>query len=130
MGRPKGSKNKVKTATPLPKPLKPAGGAGGAAGAGGAGAKTLLQEYRELADSLRASLAATGDAKEAAQLGQALSRAMMQIGKLTGEGEITEAMVMKSVAFQRLLLRGAKVFERFPAAAKAWAEELTEVTGG
>lgn len=95
----------------------------------------LLARYRSLAATLegalvRASADKDSSPRDAAALAQALSRALQHIGRLTGEGEITEAMIVKAPTFAKVLDAIREVGRRHPEAGRELFEALAKFEGG
>jgi transcriptional regulator with XRE-family HTH domain len=102
---------------------------------GAARERPLLERYRDLAAHLEAQLAtARADkstaTRDVAALGQALARTLAHIGRITGEHEITEAMVLKHPAFARALAVLREAVRPYPDAARAVAAAFQKMTGG
>ena len=88
---------------------------------------TTLQEYEKLAADVRASLEkahAASALKEVASLSGVLARCLDRIGRLSGQDEVSEAMILKSPAFQRIRGKLALLASKYPMAAKEFAELL------
>jgi transcriptional regulator with XRE-family HTH domain len=96
---------------------------------------SLLERYRALATVLEERLAAARadldtPARDVAAVGQALSRALQHIGKLTGEGEVSERQVLQAPAFRRALEIIRDAAAPFPEASRAIARALEQYVGG
>jgi transcriptional regulator with XRE-family HTH domain len=94
----------------------------------------LLARYRRLAVTLegaleRASKDNDATARDVSAVAQALSRCLQHIGRLTGEGEITEAMIVKAPAFGRVLDVIREVGGRHRDAAREIFEGLSKLGG-
>ena len=87
-------------------------------------AQTMLRTYRAMAKRLEARLNVAVIPKDVAMLSGTLLRVNQSIARLTGEGEITEAMVIRSAAFGRIMAVWEEALRPFPEAAKAVAEAL------
>jgi hypothetical protein len=110
-GRPKGSKTATKTAPILPV----------------VHTTSTLEAYRKLAKDLEEAIAAAKKANqttEVARLSASYGRTLAAIGKLTGEGDITPAMILKSPAFSTIRAKIVGWASRHQEAARELAELL------
>jgi hypothetical protein len=94
----------------------------------------LLDRYRRLAETLEAAVSkAQNDrdtpARDVAAIAQALARCLQHIGRLTGEGEITEAMIVKAPKFAKVLDVIREVGRRHKDAAREIFEGLSKLGG-
>src|SRR5262245_32220539 len=64
--------------------------------------------------------------REVTPLSNSLTKLLKEIARLTGEGEITEAMVMRAPAFERVMVKVEAALRPFPEAAKALAKALAD----
>jgi hypothetical protein len=96
--------------------------------------RTLLDRYRDLAAGLEAELDRArkdpGTAtRDIAALGQALARTLAHIGRMTGEHEISEAMVLRHPAFARAIGVLREALRPFPDATRAAASAVSKMNG-
>jgi hypothetical protein len=114
-GRPPGSKNRPKSdAAALPQ--RPNEGTLVSAGspAPSRDGGELIATYRDTAAQLQAALASETDPKVVASLSSTLNRTLWHIGKLTGEGDITESQIVRSKAWRAFLAKLDPLLERYP----------------
>ena len=108
--------------TGRPKKLPPIPAVAEAATASqGEGARTtanLLAEHRTMLAQLKGILAtmtkSAASSRDISQVSSAITRTLSEIGKLTGEGSISEAQVIQSQAFQRVMFRVKSVLIGHP----------------
>lgn len=89
----------------------------GAVDAKAVAAETLLSLRRALSEA---------PSEDVPTIANAITSASRLLARLSGELEITEAQIVRSVPFRRLMDRLDGVLSRHPAAAKEWAEALAE----
>jgi hypothetical protein len=92
--------------------------------------ESLLSKHRALVARIESDLRGKGlSASEVAKLSAAARGIYDKIGLLTGEGQVTEAQILKSPAFERLMRKMQAALTPLPEAARALAEALCPVEG-
>ncbi len=115
-GRPK-KKSRVREARrPAPSVVVPL-----AAAPTAAPATSLLEGFRKTEKALEAALEDALEPKEIAAISTTLNRTRWHIGQLTGEATITEAKIIRSDAWKRMLFHVEQVLTKHPEAASEMA---------
>lgn len=128
-GRPPGSKNRPK---PPPRGNDDAapvlGVVAPSAGSSTPATSAILDGHQATAERLQAALATEKDPKVIASLSSTLNRTLWHIGKLTGEGDITESQIVRSKAWRSFLAKLEPILERHPECAAELHAFLESVT--
>lgn len=93
----------------------------------GGSVEALAALVRDLDGELEAARAQRASPSALAALYRVKEGALSRLAKLRGEGDLTEAQILRSHAFRRVMAAVARALRDHPAAAKALAQELQTI---